>query len=295
MSNRRALHFVFKIADRKKTIEFLREVLGMKVLRHEEFEQGCEAACNGPYDLKWSKTMIGYGPEDSHFVLELTYNYGVKNYKSGETLKSIEIQNNNMKKLQDYLSKTDKKIVDNYSTNAEESPIKYPLDVSKGSENQISKVVLRTQDYEKSVRFWNELLEMKLIDKTNSSALLSYGEGQTQLEILNCKPGWERGEDYGRIAFSCPSDQLDVIEKKVGESTLGSVMKSKVTLPTPGKADVQVVILQDPSGHEICFVGEEGFADLSQVDPNANELLNKSMLEDKSVEWFQNKEKKSQK
>ena len=36
----------------------------MKVLRHEEFEKGCEAACNGPYDGRWSKTMVGYGPED---------------------------------------------------------------------------------------------------------------------------------------------------------------------------------------------------------------------------------------
>ena len=24
----------------------------------------------------WSKTMIGYGPEDTCFALELTYNYG---------------------------------------------------------------------------------------------------------------------------------------------------------------------------------------------------------------------------
>lgn len=36
-----------------------------------------------PYDGKWSKTMIGYGPEDDHFVAELTYNYGVKSYKLG--------------------------------------------------------------------------------------------------------------------------------------------------------------------------------------------------------------------
>ena len=43
------------------------QVLGMKVLRHEEFEKGCEAACNGPYDGRWSKTMVGFGPEDSGF------------------------------------------------------------------------------------------------------------------------------------------------------------------------------------------------------------------------------------
>lgn len=27
--------------------------------------------------------MIGYGPESSHFVMELTYNYGVQSYELG--------------------------------------------------------------------------------------------------------------------------------------------------------------------------------------------------------------------
>ena len=27
--------------------------------------------------------MAGYGPEDDHFVVELTYNYGIKEYKLG--------------------------------------------------------------------------------------------------------------------------------------------------------------------------------------------------------------------
>ena len=33
-------------------------------------------------------------------------------------------------------------------------------------------------------------------------------------------------------------------------------------LPTEGKADVEVVILQDRDGYEICFVGDKGFFDL---------------------------------
>lgn len=60
-SNIRPLHFVFKIASRTKTIDFYKNVLNMKILRHEEFEQGCDAACNGPYDgktlLKWSLVL----------------------------------------------------------------------------------------------------------------------------------------------------------------------------------------------------------------------------------------------
>lgn len=38
---------------------------------------------NSPYDGKWSKTMAGFGPEDDHFVVELTYNYGIKQYQLG--------------------------------------------------------------------------------------------------------------------------------------------------------------------------------------------------------------------
>lgn len=36
--------------------------------------------------------MIGYGPEDSHFVIELTYNYGIKEYKMGNDFGGITIR-----------------------------------------------------------------------------------------------------------------------------------------------------------------------------------------------------------
>ncbi len=35
--------------------------------------------------------MIGYGPEDDHFVLELTYNYGIGSYAHGNDFKGIHI------------------------------------------------------------------------------------------------------------------------------------------------------------------------------------------------------------
>ena len=31
--------------------------------------------------------MVGYGSEDSHFVMELTYNYGIGTYKLGNDFK----------------------------------------------------------------------------------------------------------------------------------------------------------------------------------------------------------------
>ena len=50
-----------------------------------------------------------------------------------------------------------------------------------------------------------------------------------------------------------------------------------------------IYILQD--GHEICFVGDEGFRELSRVDPDAAKLLDKAISEDGSAAWYNKKGK----
>ena len=87
---RRACHWVTKVGNLKTTMAFYEGVLGLKVLRHEEFTEGCEATCNGPYAGAWSKTMVGYGPESEYFAIEVTYNYGVEEYAFGNDLQVRE-------------------------------------------------------------------------------------------------------------------------------------------------------------------------------------------------------------
>lgn len=36
--------------------------------------------------------MVGFGPEDDHFVAELTYNYGVGEYKLGNDFRVRKVQ-----------------------------------------------------------------------------------------------------------------------------------------------------------------------------------------------------------
>lgn len=50
---------------------------------------------------------------------------------------------------------------------------------------------------------------------------------------------------YGRIAFSCISKDLPEIEQKA-KDTGNTILTPLVSLDTPGKATVQVVILADP-------------------------------------------------
>ena len=84
VTGQRAIHWVIRVSDLSATLNFTSGVLGMKVLRHEENDQPCPLTCNGVFDTPWSKTMVGFGPEDGHYALELTYNCAPQNLIEGE-------------------------------------------------------------------------------------------------------------------------------------------------------------------------------------------------------------------
>lgn len=287
MSTRRALHFVFKIGDRTQTIKFYKEVLGMKVLRHEEFTEQCLASCNGPYDGKWSKTMIGYGPEDNHFVVELTYNYGINNYTRGNDFLGLTIESPTVADIvrkQGLSTENDKQL-------SVLDPDGYKFCISSNEPtigDPVVKVSLAVSNLSRSVKYWNELLGMTILETHQSAALLGYDASQCKLELVEINGAVNHAKAYGRIAFSCPESELLEIERKIKEAG-EKVLTPVVRLDTPGKATVCVVILGDPDGHEICFVGDEAFRELSQVDPNADRLLTEAIANDKSNEWFEKK------
>merc|ERR1711915_917684 len=95
----------------------------------------------------------------------------------------------------------------------------------------------------------------------------------------------------GRIAFSVPANELPSIQEKM-IATNSTILTPLISLDTPGKATVEVIILGDPDGQEICFVGAEAFWELSQVDPEGDRLLDAAIEADKSDEWFKRKNRK---
>uniref|UniRef100_A0A7E4V8J5 VOC domain-containing protein n=2 Tax=Panagrellus redivivus TaxID=6233 RepID=A0A7E4V8J5_PANRE len=243
--NARSLHYVFRTTNRQKAYDFYVKKLGMKILRHEEFGEGCKASCNGPFDGKWSKTMIGYGPEDDNFVFELTYNYGLKKVTQGNDF-GVE-----------------------------------PL-----PKNPVNKVVLHVSDLEKSIEFWGNILGLAVnVTKKGERAVIGFGTGQTALELVSIHEAVKRENASGRIAFSVAQRELKPLEAKVKEFDEKRILTPYTDLDTPGKETVSVVILADPDGHEICFVGDENFRKLSQPDPQADELLQKAIKDDWSDEW----------
>ncbi|PRQ48389.1 putative lactoylglutathione lyase [Rosa chinensis] len=63
---RRLLHAVYCVGDLERTIKFHTEALGMKLLWQRDIP-----------DEKYSNAFLEFGPEETNFVMELTYNYGV--------------------------------------------------------------------------------------------------------------------------------------------------------------------------------------------------------------------------
>jgi len=111
----------------------------------------------------------------------------------------------------------------------------------------------------------------------------SYGfkiTNQTKLELIDIHHPIKRGTGYGRIAFSCPTDDVKKIEKMMMENDEKIVIRQTV-LGTKGKVEVTVVILGDRDGQEICFVGEENYIKLCKSEDDATQKFEKALNQSK--------------
>ncbi|MFO0612020.1 MAG: lactoylglutathione lyase [Polyangiaceae bacterium] len=69
----RLLHTMLRVKDLDASLKFYTEICGMQLLRQKEYPDG-----------KFTLAFVGYGPEDSHSVIELTYNWGKDDYVLGD-------------------------------------------------------------------------------------------------------------------------------------------------------------------------------------------------------------------
>ncbi len=76
----RMLHTMLRVGDMQRSIAFYTEVMGMKVLREEEYPDG-----------KFSLCFVGYGDEESNTVIELTHNWDTDSYDLGNGYGHIAI------------------------------------------------------------------------------------------------------------------------------------------------------------------------------------------------------------
>ncbi len=64
MSDFRFLHTMIRVFDLDKSIQFYTDILGMKLLRKNDYPDG-----------QFTLAFVGYGEEKDHTVIELTHNW----------------------------------------------------------------------------------------------------------------------------------------------------------------------------------------------------------------------------
>ena len=77
----RLLHTMLRVSDLNRSIQFYTEVLGMRLLRRQEYPRG-----------KYTLAFVGFGDENDNTVIEFTYNWGVSEYELGNAFGHISIE-----------------------------------------------------------------------------------------------------------------------------------------------------------------------------------------------------------
>jgi len=261
------LHWVFKVGDLKKTIDFYEGVFGMKIHRHEEFASGCEATCNGPYGGAWSKTMIGYNEETTNTALELTYNYGIDKYDLGNDLRYIAIA------ARDFGVRGEKggfqvtpQLPGGFQVAIDPDGYRFLLVPNTHGCNPNDPflfVSLHVKNLDASVKFYTETLYFKVFKNVPgalnapNSAVVGFEEQYFKIELVELEHNLvlDHKKGIGRLATETDDEAPIGVAEKV-KSSSGKILHGPFKLPPH---DEHVVIVADPDGYEYCFVGMTGY------------------------------------
>ena len=69
----RLLHTMIRVGDLDRSIDFYTEVLGMQLIRRQDYPEG-----------RFTLAFVGYGPESDTAVIELTHNWDTDRYELGD-------------------------------------------------------------------------------------------------------------------------------------------------------------------------------------------------------------------
>ncbi|KAJ1690836.1 hypothetical protein LUZ63_014991 [Rhynchospora breviuscula] len=260
--NHRLLHVVYRVGDLDKTIRFYTECLGMKLLRKRDIPEE-----------KYTNAFLGYGPEDSHFVVELTYNYGVDKYDIGTGFGHFGIAVEDVTKTVDLVRAKGGKVT------REPGPVKggktviafvedpdgYKFEILQRdpTPEPLCQVMLRVGDLDRSIEFYKKAYGMELLRTRDNPeykytiAMMGYGpEDKSAVLELTYNYGvkeYEKGNGYAQIAIG-----TDDVYKTAEVVKLCGGKVTREPGPLPG-INTKITSCLDPDGWKTVFVDNIDF------------------------------------
>lgn len=260
--NRRMLHVVYRVGDLDRTIKFYTECLGMKLLRKRDIPEE-----------KYTNAFLGYGPEDSHFVIELTYNYGVDKYNIGTGFGHFGIAVEDVAKTVELIK------AKGGTVTREPGPVKggktviafiedpdgYKFElIERGpTPEPLCQVMLRVGDLDRSIEFYKKAYGMELLRTRDNPqykytiAMLGYGpEEKNAVMELTYNYGvteYDKGNAYGQIAIG-----TDDVYKTAEAIKLCGGKITREPGPLPG-INTKITACLDLDGWKTVFVDNIDF------------------------------------
>lgn len=260
---RRMLHVVYRVGDLQKHEDFYVKCLGMKKLRFRDIPEE-----------KYSNAFFGYGPEDTNFAAELTYNYGVDSYDIGEgfghfgvvvedAYKAVEVVKENGGKV----TREAGPVKGGSSVIAfVEDPTGYKWEIIQRpqvSPEPFCQVMLRVGDLQRSIKWYQEVLGMKLLRTRDvpeykyTLAFMGYGpeDSNTVLELTYNydKTEYAKGNAYAQVAISTEDVYKTAEQMKAAG---GKIVRE----PGPvGGIGTKITAVVDPDGWKYVLVDNQDF------------------------------------
>ncbi|KAM2960858.1 hypothetical protein FF1_030503 [Malus domestica] len=273
--NHRFLRANIRVGDLDRTIKFYTEFFGMKVLSRKDF----------PAE-KYSNAIVGFGPEESQFVIGLTDHHNAEDELDiGTAFSHFGFS------TQDIYNTVEKVRASGGVITRESGPLveggegtvfafmndpdgySFELLQRPPTPQPLSHICLNVLDLDRSIEFYNKSLGMNLLQTFDfpqeryTVGMVGYGSNLTQTVVIELKynynvTAYRRGNGYAQVAIGTN----DVYKSAAAVRRVTKEVGGEIIIP-PGpipKIDTKITALLDTDGFQTVLVDNEDY--LKRID-----------------------------
>ncbi|KAF8009145.1 hypothetical protein BT93_J0207 [Corymbia citriodora subsp. variegata] len=254
----RFLNAVIRVGDLNRTVEFYKECFGMQLLSQKDFPK-----------KNYSKAIVGFGPQESHFVLELIYIYGVEKYEIGTAWSHFGLQYEDIYPIVDKVRQAGGVITREPGTSDGGSQVfafvedlnGYSFELLQRGQTPepLNHFELQVIDLDRAVSFYEKALGMKTLLKYDSPqdqfaiAMVGYGSDYIQSPVIELRYNYNVTEyTAGNVYVHAAIGTSDVYKSAAAVAIVTRELGGKIVRP-PGPNPVtgtKMMSFLDPDGRK---------------------------------------------